>query len=494
VLIDGKIRTMFARDILPGMIIVTGMGERVAADGEIISGHSTMDTSMITGETLPVEAGVGTRVFAGTMNISQTVHIRVSSSVEQSVMADIIRLMEQAEQKQSRQIRLADHVARYYTPVVHALAAVSFIGWWGFGGMDWQPALMIATTVLIITCPCALGLAVPAVQVVASHRLFQNGILLKSGDALERLAQIDYVVFDKTGTLTAGQPQLCAAETVDQTILARAASLAAYSRHPLARALAKSWGGAFIKLDAAEIPGTGIQAAQNGGQWKLGRADWVGAPPAAIAGSADEQSLELWFTDGGHVPYRFAFADQIRADAKLAIEALKNSGFTVELLSGDRKIVAQSVAQQLGITLCQAPLSPTEKANYIQHLQHQGHRVLMVGDGLNDAAAISSAYVSMSPSSATEITQNAADMVFLGTQLRPVLTAMRIAMTAQKLVKQNLWMSVGYNIFAVPAAMAGMVTPLWAALAMSASSLVVVANAMRLAAGRDRAASVMDIK
>jgi Cu2+-exporting ATPase len=386
----------------------------------------------------------------------------------------IIRLMEKAEQGHAQYVRLADRVARYYTPVVHLLALGTFLYWTLFTGASWQEALLIAMTVLIITCPCALGLAVPAVQVLTSSRLFRRGMLLKAADAVERMAGVDTVVFDKTGTLTVGRPQP-AAGRIDPSRLQLAASLAASSRHPLAQALRKIYDGPLLPMEATERPGHGLEATWEGKTVRLGRRDWCGDPylPA-------DDKLELWLNVQGEKPLRFAFTDELRADATEVIAALKQQGYGILLLSGDREVVVAATAATLAIGQFRAQVSPVEKCAVIEALRREGKRVLMVGDGLNDAPALAAADVSMSPSSALDIAQNAADIVFQGEKLGAVLEALKTSRRAQRLVMENFVLATLYNVLAIPLAMAGHVTPLIAAVAMAASSIAVVLNAQRL--------------
>lgn len=470
-----KFRTLPIRDILPGMQLVVASGEKVAADGAVISGTSDVDTSLITGESMPQRTTIGQKLFAGMINLSSPLELKVSAASDQSLLADIVRLMENAEQGQARYMRLADKVAGYYTPVVHILAAGTFIGWLILG-MAWPQALLIATTVLIITCPCALGLAVPVVQVIASGLLFKKAMLLKSGDALERLAKIDTIVFDKTGTLTLGKPQLNNSSGMyllqDMQL---AASLASHSKHPLSRAITNAWNGSLIPLEISEEPGNGLSALYQGKTVRLGRRGWCGDESAV-----KDEALELWLQVQGAKPVRFIFADALRTDAKEVIEELKQKKFNIVLLSGDRAPAVRAVADTLGITDFSYGVTPIEKTEHINVLKQKGHNILMVGDGLNDAPALASADVSLSPSSAIDIAQNAADIVFQGDRLRPVIEAINIARASVRLVKQNFMLAFLYNIIAVPLAIIGVVTPLIAAIAMSSSSLIVILNAMRL--------------
>lgn len=462
-------------DIAEGMELLVAAGEKVGADGEVLSGTSEIDMSLITGESLPQAVEKGHKVFAGTINLSAPIRVRVTGAHERSLIAEIMRIMETAEQSQAKYVTLADRISCWYTPAVHALAAMTFIGWVFLGHAPWQVALLYAATVLIITCPCALGLAVPVVQVLASGKLLRSGILLKSGSALERLSSITHVVFDKTGTLTLGKPEMLAAESYAETELQLAASLARKSRHPLSQAIFRAYSGELLQIAVKEVAGYGLEAMYEGKQIRVGKRNWC-APDA----KEQDNLLELWLAMDGTAPVRFTFADQLRSDAKKIIHDLQRNRLHTSLLSGDRTEIALKLAKDLDINHAAGELLPVEKTQYINTLQTAGAKVLMVGDGLNDAPSLASADVSMSPSSAIDITQNAADLVFQGEKLKPVMTAWRFACFSQKLVKENFALAIFYNLIAIPLAVFGYVTPLVAAVAMSSSSLIVIANAMRL--------------
>jgi len=473
---DGSHHAVTSSDIREGMRLLVAAGEKVGADGVVLTGVSDIDTSLITGESLPQEVCPGDRVFAGTINQSAPLVIEVTKAGEQSLIADIVRLMEVAEQGQARYVTLADRISGWYTPAVHVLAAITFAGWMIWGNVPWQVALLYAATVLIITCPCALGLAVPVVQVLASGFLMRRGVLLKSGSALERLYGITHVVFDKTGTLTLGKPKLVSPQSYDESALQWAASIAVHSKHPSSQAVAQVYHGALLPLAVREVPACGLEAEYEGASVRLGKRSWChpDAPPAT------DTLPELWLVASGTPAVRFTFEDALRPDAQEVVKRLHAAGMKTLLLSGDRPEAVKAVAQVLDIDTAHASLTPVEKSTILDELKHQGAQVLMVGDGLNDAPSLALATVSMSPTSAIDITQNAADMVFQGESLRPVLTAWKVACFAQTLVKQNFLLSIGYNVIAIPMAVAGYVTPLVAAIAMSSSSLLVIANAMRL--------------
>ncbi|MBK8176723.1 MAG: heavy metal translocating P-type ATPase metal-binding domain-containing protein [Rhodospirillales bacterium] len=483
---DGARRVLPPARVRPGMRVLVAAGERIAVDGHVIAGESTLDTSLIDGESMPKPVGPGAQVFAGTLNQAAPLTLAVVAVGESTLLSAIAREVEVAEQQRGRYIVLADRIARLYAPVVHAAAAATFLLWWGGLGAAWQAALMNAIAVLIITCPCALGLAVPAVQVVASGRLLRAGILLKSPTALERLAEVDQVVFDKTGTLTEGRPVLIADGGHDRATLAEAAGLAAASRHPLARALVRaheqSGRAVTVAGGVCEVAGRGLERVTAEGHVRLGSRAFCGltAQTDAPAEPIGDARAELWLVRPGRAPVRFAFVDPLRADAAEVIAGLRQRGARVALLSGDRREAVAAMAERVGIADWAAALKPDEKVARLSAMASSGQRTLMVGDGLNDAPALAAAHASMSPSSAIDISQMAADLVFQGAKLAPVAHALAVARRARTLVKQNLVLSFVYNALAVPLAMAGYVTPLLAAVFMSTSSILVIINALRL--------------
>jgi len=492
---DGTTARRAQHAITPGTRLLVGTGERIAADGVVERGASSVDTSLVTGESLPVAVSAGARVFAGTLNLGEALVMRATEAGGSTLLAECVRLIEAAEARRSRFVVLADRVARAYAPAVHLAALLTFILWFVVLDSSLNQALLIAAAVLIITCPCALALAVPAVQVIATSRLFRQGVLLKSPTALERLAEIDTIVFDKTGTLT--EPSLALVrDGIDAEALAVAASLAAVSRHPLARALAAAAGPVAAREDAVEHPGQGIAA----GDIRLGSARFVLGDQAAVfedgrgQGSGHEPASgrdpmdgsgggpELWLTRPGHAAARFTFDEHPRPDAGPIIQSLRDRGFAIRVLSGDNDAAVRRVADQLGIADWRAGQSPVQKAEAIEALARDGHRVLMVGDGLNDSPCLAAAHVSVSPSTAADISQTVADAVFQGHDLAPVEALLATARIARQVMRQNLVLAIGYNILMVPLAVAGFVTPWVAAAAMSSSSILVIANSFR--AGR----------
>jgi Cu2+-exporting ATPase len=459
-------------EIAPGMRILLAAGERVPVDATVVEGASEIDVSLVNGESEPLSALAGTSLQAGTLNLTGPLTIEAAASASDSFLAEMMRMMEAAEAGRSAYRRIADRVADYYAPVVHLAALLAFLGWMSVGG-GLHHSITIAIAVLIITCPCALGLAVPMVHVVAARRLFENGIMLKDGSALERLAEADTVLLDKTGTLTLGRPELVEPESIDPQILGLAAALAAYSRHPHSTAIAE----AARELpapdftDIAEQPGFGLEARAEGAVYRLGRAGW--ALDAAGSGTV--------LTRDGELLARFEFVDALRPGAREAVRALQEAGLKIEILSGDREEIVAETARALGIARFRAEMLPREKLARIEALKAEGRRPLMVGDGLNDSPALAAAHISIAPASAADIGRNTADFVFLRDDLRAVPIALETARRSAHLVKENLALSLGYNVVALPIAVLGFVTPLVAALAMSVSSIVVVANALRLA-------------
>lgn len=478
---DGTLESRLAETVKPGEIVQVAAGERIGIDGHVVNGISEVDASLVTGESLPQPAGGGAPVFTGMINLAAPLRIQATAVGEATLLAEIVRLMEAAEQGRAHYVALADRVARFYAPVVHSLAILTFLVW-KFGiGVPWQTALLYAIAVLIITCPCALALAVPVVQVIASGRLLRQGILLKSATALERLVQIDTVVLDKTGTLTLGRAELLQSDRIYADDLKLAASLAAASRHPLARALCRVAPAVVAANGVVESMGQGLSLETPEGEVLLGSRSFCAAGGEVARTLAGP---ELWLVRPGRAPVRFAFTDRLREDATETVAALRAAGLRIELLSGDRASTVAATARATGIEDWRAEMTPAEKYAHIAALRAQGHKVAMVGDGLNDAAALSMADVSLSPTSAADISQTAADVVFQGARLGPVLEAIQLARRSERIVRQNLAFALGYNLLVVPLALLGTVTPLIAAAAMSSSSILVIGNALRLAMGK----------
>jgi len=481
---DGRVREVPLSKIQPDDLVLVTAGERVPVDGVVEEGVSEIDQSLVTGESVLASVRKGAEVYAGTLNGEGSLKVRVRAASGATLLDEVNRLLEAAAQAKSAYVRLADKAAQLYAPLVHGAAALTFLGWW-LAGAGWQPSLVIAISVLIITCPCALGLAVPAVQVVASGQLFRTGVLLNAGDAIERLADADTIVFDKTGTLTTAEPRLMEPVTAEDALLRLAGRLALSSRHPLSLALVEA-SGALVPFDhVTERTGAGVETEIDGEALRLGSPAFCGAEDEdvrQVLAKHPGASL-LAVRLGSDAPRLLPISQKLRTDAVETVAALKAQGYALEILSGDRREAVSAAAEALGIGAWQAEVRPGDKIARLNELKAAGRKVLMVGDGLNDAPALAGAYVSLSPVTAVHLSQTAADAVFLGDRLAPVADTLRISKKARRAIEQNLWISALYNVVAVPVAVAGFVTPLMAAVAMSVSSIAVTANALRLRLG-----------
>ena len=475
VLRDGVEVTLPIAEVLVGDLVRVRPGGRMPVDGNVEEGHSEIDRSVLTGESLPVFAGPGTTVSAGEVNLTGPLTVRVLAAGRASSLHRMADLVAVAESARTTYTSLAERAAAWYSPLVHLLSFSAFGFWMWHTGGDVRFALNISAAVLIITCPCALGLAVPAVVTSASGKLFRKGLLIKNGTALERLAEVDVVVFDKTGTLTMGAPRPTNLEETPRKALSVAMALAAASSHPLAQSLAN--GVALLGLRPARLeaiterPGYGVEALWQGKTVRLGRAAWCGAEAAGVTATYLQIDGET---------HAIHFADRLRPGAGQLIGLLKAQGLGVHLLSGDAEGPVSDLAARLGIADWTANALPEEKAARIEALRVAGHRVLMVGDGLNDTAALTAAHVSISPASALDAARVASDIVLLGNDLLPLDDALRIARQSSRRIVENFAISGLYNVVAVPIALLGFATPLAAAAAMSLSSITVSLNALRL--------------
>lgn len=464
-------------ELVPGDLIRIRPGARVPADGEITEGRSEIDRALLTGESIPVAAAPGMALSAGEVNLTGPLVLRVTAAGRDSSLARLTALVAAAESARGHYTGLADRASRLYSPLVHLMAFCSFLGWY-LATHDLRLAVNVAAAVLIITCPCALGLAVPAVITAASGRLFRRGMLIKDGTALERLADVDCVVFDKTGTLTMGVPQLVSLAPIPVEARPLAMALAQGSGHPLSQALAQALAEAGTQPaaldDLREVPGYGIAGRWQDRGLRLGRADWLGAS------HGDARLSASWLDLGQGAPIRLEFSDRLRPGAEACVARLLARRQRVLLLSGDAAPVVEDLAARLGIAEWRAGVTPLDKAEAVRALGSEGRHVLMVGDGLNDTAALAEAHVSISPASALDAARTASDIVLMGSDLAPVAEALDVARRARARIKENFAISLGYNVVAVPFAIAGLATPLMAALAMSLSSISVTLNALRL--------------
>jgi Cu2+-exporting ATPase len=463
--------------VRPGDRLLVAAGERLRLDGRLDSGSALLDTSAVTGESLPRRFAAGAVLPAGAINMGAPFVQAVTHAAADGSLAALARLLEAAEQARGRFRSIADRAAAAYVPVVHAVAAATFLGWWLGMGVAWQAALVPAVAALIVTCPCGLAIAVPAVQVVAAGRLFRRGVLVATPTALERLARVQHVVLDKTGTLTEGRPALLPGAWTEAD-LAAAARLAAASRHPLARALAAARPGVAPAPGTVEHPGQGlVRDSGQDGEARLGSAGFLGLP-------ADGVGMTLWWRAApDRAPVAFRFADRLRPEASALVDGLRRLGLGVELLSGDAAPAVASVAAQLGIADWRAGVTPAAKAARLAALRDRGLRVLMVGDGINDAAALAIAHAAAVPGEASDVASCAADLV-LRSGPGALPEAIATARAARRIAAQNIGFSLAYNLVAIPTAILGFCTPLIAALVMASSSLIVIGNALRLGRGR----------
>jgi len=475
-LVDGAETAVRVSELAVGDLVRVRPGGRVPVDGAVVEGTSEIDRSLMTGESLPVFAGPETTVHAGEVNLTGPLSVRVSAVGRDTALHRIADLVAVAESGRANYNSLADRMARAYAPVVHVLAAATFLAWMWVSGGDARLSLNIAVATLIITCPCALGLAVPAVTTAASGRLFRKGLLIKDGTALERLAEIDTVVFDKTGTLTMGLPEPVDLDDLSRRDLEAALALADASSHPLAKALAKAGRERGLRptpaTEVAEVPGFGIEGNVRGERARLGRAAWVGADGVP--------ETATYFRVGSDDAVAIRFADTIRPGAEQAIEELRAEGKRLILVSGDADAAVRAFARRVGVDEVISEALPEDKARIVAELSADGRNVLMVGDGLNDTAALSAAHVSISPATALDAARVASDIVLMGKDLSALGDAARTAVKARARIKENFTISTIYNVVAVPIALLGFATPLAAALAMSLSSITVSLNALRV--------------
>ncbi|MFD0917009.1 heavy metal translocating P-type ATPase [Pseudahrensia aquimaris] len=476
---DGELSYLPQSALQPGQRLRIMPGERFPVDGTIVEGATDIDRSLVTGESDGCLASVGETIEAGVLNLTRPIDIIATSDASNSFLAEMMQMMEAAQNGRGRYVRVAERMATIYAPAVHLLALVTFVGWLVATGGDWKASLYCAIAVLIITCPCALGLAVPVVHVIGAGRLLKEGIFMRDGSAFERMAEIDRVAFDKTGTLTLGTPCLTKATDVTKNDGKIIAALAARSSHPVANALCVHFSDQqTVELDdIEEIAGFGLQAHIDGKTVRLGRPEWV---VEISQGDSIDETATSAFCIEGEAPALFYLTDKIRSGARETVDALKAHNLSVEILSGDRAANVAPVAAQLGIPDYQAQLTPKGKLDHLAGLSSRGNKVLMLGDGLNDAPSLAAAHVSMAPASASEIGRLASDFVFLRKDLSAVPFAHTVSLKTRRLIQQNFGIALAYNCISVPLAMAGHVTPLIAAIAMSASSIVVVANSMRL--------------
>lgn len=472
---DAGRETINLADAEIGDTIVVHPGARVPVDGVVTEGVSNLDRSLLTGESLPVAASEGTTVSAGEVNLSGPLIVRATAIGADTSLRRMVTMIDAAESARNKYTALADRAARVYAPVIHLLGLATFLGWY-FGAGDVRLALNIAIATLIITCPCALGLAVPAVSTAAASRLFREGLLVKNGTALERIAETDVVVFDKTGTLTEGQLEVEALEGLSDKTLAVARALAESSTHPISRALAVGLDSNQIKpADLTEItekPGAGLTANWHETEVRLGSARFCNAEAVDQPGA--------WIKIGDAPAQHLTLRAGLRGGAHEMAKRLISDGVEVHLISGDTQAATKAVAEELSIPHFRAEQSPSDKIDYLDRLAAQGRKVLMVGDGLNDTGALASAYASVAPAAAADAARAASDVVLLGASLAPLPDLIDTSRKAKRRILENFGIAATYNACVIPLAVSGFVSPLFAAIAMSTSSITVLLNAMRL--------------
>ena len=462
---DGKSEAISTKALQVGDRILVLAGMRLPIDGTVVAGHSQMDRSVLTGESLPIAVSAGDHVSAGEINLNGRIEVMATATGQDTSLAQIASMVETAEGARNTYTALADVAAKIYAPAVHLTALVTFLGWIIASG-DPARSLNIAISVLIITCPCALGLAVPAVMTAATGRLFRHGLLVKNGTALERMAGIDTVVFDKTGTLTQGHAAIDTAG-FDSTEIGVLAALARASDHPVSRAIA-----AAIPEDVASADVTDI--IEQAGVGVSGR---LGAQTVSL-GRSDQNTTVL--TIGQRAPKPVPMRETLREGAQQAVTFLQEQGLRTFIYSGDHAEAVAKVGKSLGIENYQSDMRPTDKQTALQDLAQSGAKVLMIGDGLNDTLALAQAHVSISPASALDASRAASDIVLLRQSLGELAEVVTTAKSAKARIIENFLIAAGYNAIAIPIAVLGFATPLGAAIAMSASSITVLLNALRV--------------
>jgi Cu+-exporting ATPase len=484
--------------VIPGDTIVLRPGERVPVDGVVLSGVTSIDESLITGESLPVTRTAGDRVIGGSLNFDGAIEYRATSVGADSVLGQMMRLVEEAQSSRAPMQQLADRVSAVFVPVVLALAAATFLIWIFAGGGAGR-AFAVSVAVLVIACPCAMGLAVPAALTVAIGRGAQLGVLFKGGESLERLARVDILVLDKTGTLTEGKPEVVAVQALngvaEEEVLSLAAALEQRSEHPLARAILAAAGKRGFAIPQAEevraVPGKGIQGVVAGQRIAAGNSallkDIGVALPAAATSEAG--TTTMYIVRGTSLLGIVEARDTLRATAAGAIAGLRRLGVRTAMLTGDTQGTADAIARAAGIDQVWAGLLPDQKLDKIRELQSQGHRVAMAGDGINDAAAISQADAGLAMGTGADLTREAGDAILLHGEPGQILDAVLLARQALRVMRQNLGWAFGYNLLGIPIAAGALypafgilLSPAIASAAMALSSVSVLSNSLRLRA------------
>jgi P-type Cu+ transporter len=489
---DGSWQLVAAATVQSGETVQVKPGERIAVDGEVLSGDSHVDEALISGESLPLHKSSGDKVVGGALNLDGVLELRATSVGAESTLAKIIRLVEQAQGAKAPVQALVDKISSIFVPVVLLIALITLLGW-GLSSGDWTLGILNAVAVLVIACPCALGLATPAAIMAGTGTAARHGILVKDAVALERATRIDYVVFDKTGTLTEGKPQLSqltAFSGTDTGLLQLAVSLQQHSEHPLAKAILARAEQENIAphaiTDFAVVAGKGVKAQLEGAELMLGSSHWmrelglelpldrITAKGASISWLAKKQQQHIELLG------LFCFSDMLKPHAKAAVAQLQQQGIKVAMLTGDSKASAEVVAAELKLDSYQAEVLPADKASFIQQSQRAGYQVAMVGDGINDAPALAQADLGIAMATGTEVAVSAAAITLMRGEPVLVAAALTLAGKTYRKIQQNLFWAFIFNIIGIPLAALGYLNPVIAGAAMASSSLLVVSNALLL--------------
>jgi Cu+-exporting ATPase len=511
---NGGERDVAVNELRLGDSIRVRPGDRIAVDGEVTDGQSTVDEAMLTGESLPVEKDVGSKVYAGTMNVTGQFVTRVSATGESTALAHIIAAVQRAQNSRANIQRLADRVSNVFVPIVVCIALATAL-WWGFApdaarrvvaflsnylwassvpNSSLAAAVISAAAVLIVACPCAMGLATPISIMAGSNAAARRGILIRDGIALERAGEITAIVFDKTGTLTKGKPGVAALESFTEATSEQAkelaAALARSSNHPLSKAVAKIASPTIELRNWREIRGSGVEAEMNGKKVRLASIAWL--QKSGVDVNVAAKFIESWTSRGATVlgvsvdrsiVAAIALQDAIHDDARQVVGQISRSGLKTYLITGDNARTAKAIAEQAGIAAENvfAEVRPEQKAELVKRLQEKGERIAFVGDGINDAPALEQADLGIAVSQASDVANEAADIILLKADIRGIVDALGLARATLRTIKQNLFWAFFYNAAAVPLAALGFLSPVLCAAAMGVSDLVVIGNALRLA-------------
>ncbi|WP_161980602.1 heavy metal translocating P-type ATPase [Streptococcus sp. S784/96/1] len=500
VLRDGKELILPIDQVILGDLIIVRPGEKIAVDGKVITGSSSVDESMLTGESIPVEKGLDSKVFGGSINRQGSLTVVAEKLGGETLLSQIIKLVEDAQQTKAPIAKIADRVSGVFVPIVMAIAIISGLAWYLIGGESFTFAMTVAVAVLVIACPCALGLATPTAIMVGTGLAASNGILFKTGDSLEMAHQVDTIVFDKTGTITRGKPELVSLYTYDNSkaILQLLASLESLSEHPISSAIVQKAKQEKIELlevtHFESLAGFGLKGIVNGYELLVGNYSLM--EKHCIDLSKMEADFNQLISEGqtpvlaaidGQLVGLIGVADQLKEDSQKAIKSLQKNGLELIMLTGDHEVTAQTIAQKAGINKVISQVLPDQKAQVIEDLQSQGKKVAMVGDGINDAPALALADIGIAMGAGTDIAIESADVVLMKPDLMDVTKVLKISQSTLIAIKENLFWAFIYNVLAIPVAMGvlhlfggPLLNPMLAGLAMSFSSVSVVANSLRL--------------